>query len=220
MTSIIGPMPGGTKWSSIKGSLSAAASNKRASSRRPSSARLLIRIGSATSSRTRASSFRSTLSCEIIGAMSIKGSFERVTGLRFFGKDDEPRRVRAHEYARRRRVTTHFRDLEAHVVQHPPELVQRIEPNGVVELACAPILEDHHPLYPEAARDEVNSHFVHADAPVALEPNEARLPLRHEIAGGHVEQKHSPRAERAVDLLRHELVLLVVEVAEARRPAV
>ena len=52
---------------------------------------------------------------EIIGVMSMA-----LSPLCLLGKNDEPGRICAHEYSRRRRVATHFRDLEADVVQHPP----------------------------------------------------------------------------------------------------
>src|SRR6476646_1689973 len=115
--------------------------------------------------------------------------------LRLFGEHDEPWRVCPHEHTGCRWMSAYLGDLEPDVVQHPTELVQRIEANGVVELPGAAVVEHHHALYSEAAVDEINPHFVHAHAPLAFEPHQAGLPLGHEVAVGHVEQEHPALAQ-------------------------
>src|SRR6185437_3066553 len=98
------------------------------------------------------------------------------------GEHDDTRRLRPEEHARVRRVAGDLDDLEAGVVEHPPELVEAVEADRVVALARAPVLEHHGPLDPEAAREEVDEHLVHAHAPVALEPHQARLPRADVVA--------------------------------------
>src|SRR5690242_2886646 len=122
----------------------------------PSSATALTRSSTPAPSRTRASASRSTAGrimpemCIVISMAPLRtppGSPRR--GIRqrrlgFFGENDDARRLRPKEYPRDRRLSAHFRHLEPNVVQHPAELVQCIEPNGVLELARAAVVEHHH----------------------------------------------------------------------------
>src|SRR5690349_15280892 len=115
------------------------------------------------------------------------------------GEHDDPRRLRAEEDARVGRVARDLDDLEASVVEHLAELVQRVQADGVVDLLGAAVLEHDGALHAEAAREEVDVHLIHADAPVALEPDQARLARGDVVPIGEVEQEHPALAEGAAD---------------------
>src|ERR1700679_3943529 len=106
------------------------------------------------------------------------------------GEHDDAGRLRAEEHARVVRVTGDLDHLEARVVQHLAQLVEAVDADRVVALAGAAVLEHHGALDAQAAGEEVDVHLIHADAPVSLEPDQARLARADVVPVDDVEQEH------------------------------
>src|SRR5580704_2347513 len=137
----------------------------------------------------------------------------------FLGEDDGPRRLVAEEHARGVRPAAHLAHLEPVLVEDLPELVQTVRPERVLDLARTAVVEHHRALDPHPARDEVDDHLVHADAPVALEPGQRGRLADEKIAIDDVEKKEPPGLERAMHAVDDLRVLFFLEVSEARVPA-
>src|SRR5687767_13780642 len=79
----------------------------------------------------------------VVGGRRLAGRELDDLGAALLREDDELARRGADERVGRARVARHLEDAEARLVEHLPELVQRVQARGVLELALAAVVEDH-----------------------------------------------------------------------------